>query len=180
MKQLTAMRSIHDRPAHIETRRQAGHWEGDLIIGEGHSAIATLAERKTRATMLVRLPQGYSADKVADALIDRFNQLPSALRRTLTWDQGNEMFQHPRIEAATGLRIYFADPHSPWQRPTNENGNGLLRQYLPKGTCLNKHTDLDIERIEVEVNHRPRVVLGDRSPAQAMRRLGHHIIRDDD
>ena len=108
------MKSIHDRPAVVEDRRQAGHWEGDLIIGAGQrSAIATLVERKTRTTRLVRLPDDHSAQSVADALIAEYAMLPASLRRTLTWDQGNEMFQHGRIEEATGLRIYFADPHSP-------------------------------------------------------------------
>ena len=117
LKQLTKFRSIHERPASVETRRQAGHWEGDLIVGaQQHSTVATLVERKMRLTLLIRLPDGHSAQHVGDALIATFTQLPVKLRRTLTWDQGNEMFHHERIEAATGLKIYFADPHSPWQR----------------------------------------------------------------
>ncbi len=129
LRQSTAMKPIRLRPAIAEPRRQAGHWEGDLIIGAWQrSAIATLVERKTRYTLLVPLPHGHAAARVADALIAAFTVLPAGLRRTLTWDQGNEMFQHPRIEQATGLRIYFADPHSPWQRGSNENTNGLLRQ----------------------------------------------------
>lgn len=131
LKQLTNLRSIRDRPAGVETRRQIGHWEGDLIVGaQQRSAVATLVERKTRLTLLIHLPRGHSAQRVADALITAFTQLPPKLRRTLTWDQGNEMFQHERIEAATGVEIYFADPHSPWQRGTNENTNGLVRQSL--------------------------------------------------
>jgi IS30 family transposase len=138
LKQSTVMRSIHCRPRHVESRRQAGHWEGDLIVGAGQrSAIATLVERRTRFTILVQLSAGHSAFSVGDALITAFNYLPGPMRRTLTWDQGNEMFHHPRIEQQTGLTIYFADPHSPWQRGTNENTNGLLRQYLPKNTDLN-------------------------------------------
>jgi transposase, IS30 family len=115
--------------------------EGDLIIGAGQrSAIATLVERKFRTTVLVPVARYHSAQTVADALIAAFDKLPIQLRRTLTWDQGNEMFQHHRIEQATGLMIYFADPHSPWQRGSNENINGLLRQYFPKGTDLNAWT----------------------------------------
>jgi len=122
LKQCTTMKSIHDRPATVAARHQIGHWEGDLIIGAGQrSAIATLVERKTRLTILVALPNGHTAPLVGDALIDVFTRLPAPLRRTLTWDQGNELFHHPRIEQETGLRIYFADPHSPWQRGSNEN-----------------------------------------------------------
>jgi IS30 family transposase len=119
---------------------------------------------------------------VADALISVFGALPPALRRTLTWDQGNEMFQHPRIEQATGLKIYFADPHSPWQRGSNENTNGLLRQYLPKGTDLDGYPGHELERITAELNDRPRLCLGDRTPAQLMRkwhRSSSATIRDD-
>jgi transposase, IS30 family len=132
LKQSTTMRSIRERPDSVESRRQAGHWEGDLIIGSGQrSAIATLVERKTRFTLLVALPTGHSAQRVGDALIAALGVLPAGLRRTLTWDQGNEMFHHERIERATGCKIYFADPHSPWQRGTNENTNGLLRLRFP-------------------------------------------------
>jgi IS30 family transposase len=176
LKQLTTMTSIHDRPAAVESRRQAGHWEGDLIIGaQQRSAIGTLVERKTRITMLVRLPGEHSAQSVADALITTLSELPAPLRRSLTWDQGNEMFHHPRIEAATGIRIYFADPHSPWQRASNENTNGLLRQYLPKGTDLNKSSAEELDAIAEELNDRPRAVLADLTPNQAMRRLRHRI-----
>jgi transposase, IS30 family len=170
LKQSTSMRSIHERPAAVESRRQAGHWEGDLIAGAGQrSAIATLVERKTRLTLLVRLPGDHSAQTVGDALITAFAKLPASLRRTLTWDQGNEMFHHERIERATGLRIYFADPHSPWQRGCNENTNGLLRQYLPKGTDLSGWTDDQLDQIATELNQRPRLCLNDKSPQQAMR-----------
>ena len=183
LKQSTRMRSIHDRPEHVESRRQAGHWEGDLIVGSWQrSAIATLVERKTRMTMLVKLPGDHCAQTVGDALISAFAHLPSALRRTLTWDQGNEMFHHERIETSTGMRIYFADPHSPWQRGTNENTNGLLRQYLPKSTDLNYWSQEELDDVAAELNERPRACLADLSPRQAMRRLGHqrttHLIRD--
>jgi transposase, IS30 family len=174
LKQSTVMRSIHDRPAHVESRRQAGHWEGDLIVGSWQrSAIATLIERKTRLTVLVRLHEDHSAQTVGDALIAAFQQLPPQLRRTLTWDQGNEMFQHARIETATGMRIYFADPHSPWQRGTNENTNGLLRQYFPKSTELSRWSQGHLDDVATELNDRPRECLNDLSPEQAMRRLGH-------
>ena len=127
-------------------------------------------ERKTRYTILVPLPGGHAAAPVADALISVFTRLPAGLRRTLTWDQGNEMFQHARIEQATGLSIYFADPHSPWQRGTNENTNGLLRQYLPKSTDLNSYPRPELARITAELNNRPRLCLADHTPAQLMRR----------
>jgi IS30 family transposase len=172
LKQSTAMKSIHQRPAVVESRRQAGHWEGDLIMGAGQrSAIATLVERKTRLTVLLRLPDDHSAQSVGDALIEVFAGMPARLRRTLTWDQGNEMFHHPRIENATGLRIYFADPHSPWQRGSNENTNGLLRQYLPKGTDLSQWTDGQLHQIATELNDRPRLCLNDKTPTQIMRSL---------
>jgi IS30 family transposase len=171
LRQCTVIKPIRLRPAAAESRWQAGHWEGDLIIGAAQrSAIATLVERKTRYAVLVPLPRGHAAASVADALIAAFTALPAGLRRTLTWDQGNEMFQHGRIEQATGLRIYFADPHSPWQRGTNENTNGLLRQYLPKSTDLNSYPHHELQRIATELNDRPRLCLSDRTPAQLMRR----------
>ncbi|MET8352256.1 IS30 family transposase [Micromonospora sp. NPDC005206] len=170
LKQSTNMKSIRERPAAVESRRQAGHWEGDLIMGaRQRSAIATLVERKTRFTLLVRLPGDHSARSVGDALISTFAKLPARLRRTLTWDQGNEMFHHERIEQATGLRIFFADPHSPWQRGSNENTNGLLRQYLPKGTDLSRWTDDQLQEIAGELNERPRLCLNDKTPQQMMR-----------
>jgi transposase, IS30 family len=183
LRQCTTIKPIAQRPAAAESRWQAGHWEGDLIIGAGQrSAIATLVERKTRYAVLVPLPGGHAAASVADALIGAFTVLPAGLRRTLTWDQGNEMFQHARIEQATGLAIYFADPHSPWQRGTNENTNGLLRQYLPKSTDLDSYPRHELDRIAAELNDRPRLCLADRTPAQLMRRWHHPEaakIRDD-
>lgn len=171
LKQCTAMKSIHDRPAGVESRREIGHWEGDLIHGSVRGeAIATLVERKTRFTVLVPLPSGHSATAVATALSNTFRALPAALRRTLTWDQGNELFYHDRVEKRTALRIYFADPHSPWQRGTNENTNGLLRQYLPKGSDIGKATPVDLEAIANELNDRPRLCLNDRTPRQEISR----------
>ncbi len=177
LKQSTNMKSIHQRPAVVETRTQVGHWEGDLIIGAGQrSAIATLVERQARHTILVPIRGGHSALNVGDALIDVFAGLPPALRRTLTWDQGNEMFHHERIESATGIGIYFADPHSPWQRGSNENTNGLLRQYFPKGTDLDLVTDQRLRAVADELNDRPRVCLDDRSPNQLMARWRRQLI----
>ncbi|ORM37802.1 IS30 family transposase [Williamsia sp. 1135] len=176
LKQSTSMKSIHDRPAAAESRKQAGHWEGDLIIGAGQkSAIATLVDRKTRLTRLVYLPGDHCAQTVADALIVAFASLPTQLRRTLTWDQGNEMFQHGRIEAATGLNIYFADPHSPWQRGTNEYTNKLLRQYFPKGTDLSQWSQAHLDRVAAELNHRPRKELQDHTPHQLMQGLRYQL-----
>lgn len=174
------MKSIHDRPAAAENRRQAGHWEGDLIIGKGQrSAIATLVERKTRHVVLVPLRSGHAADRVAAALTDVFASLPPAVRRTLTWDQGNEMFQHAQIETNTGIEIYFADPHSPWQRGSNENTNGLLRQYFPKGSDLHHYSDDHLADVAAELNDRPRLTLSDHTPAQLMRRWIRQPIRND-
>ena len=173
LKQSTNMKSIRDRPPAVESRRQAGHWEGDLIIGANQqSAVATLVERKSRLTVLVGLPQGHSAPAVADALINALMTVPARLRRTLTWDQGNEMFQHERIEKTTGTKIYFADPHAPWQRGTNENTNGLLRRYLPKGTDLRAWTNDQLAAIYDELNDRPRLCLNDKTPYQIMRESG--------
>ena len=169
LKQLTKLRSIHQRPRGVAARDRIGHWEGDLLVGAGQrSAIATLVERKTRWTMLVRLPDGRSAHSVADALIVAFAGLPTPLRRTLTWDQGNEMFHHERIEQTINLKIFFADPHSPWQRGTNENTNGLVRQYLPKETDLGIWSQDQLNLIAAELNDRPRQCLNDKTPQQIM------------
>jgi IS30 family transposase len=184
LKQSTKMRSIHTRPVGVEDRRHAGHWEGDLLIGAGQrSAIATLVERKTRFTLLVRLDRDHSARSVGEALIRVFSRLPHGLRRSLTWDQGNEMFHHEKIEKATRLRIYFADPHSPWQRGSNENVNGLLRQYFPKGTDLKVWSSQQLEQVANELNARPRLCLGDKAPEQLMQQwLRRHmttLVRND-
>src|SRR6266516_7774545 len=171
LKQSTSIKPLHQRPAAARSRRPAGHWEGDLIVGAAQrSAIATLVERKFRLTVLVALPRDHSAQTVGDALIGAFTKLPTGLRRTLTWDQGNEMFHHQRIEQQTGLKIYFADPHSPWQRGSNENTNGLLRQYFPKGTDHSTWTAGQLDQVAAELNDRPRLCLGDRTPHQAMQR----------
>lgn len=180
LKQSTNMRSINERPAIVKDRKQAGHWEGDLVIGAGQrSAAATLVERKTRYTIAFPIRGGHSATNVADALIAAFSALPEGLRRTLTWGQGNEMFQHERTETSTGVKIYFADPHSPWQRPSNENTNGLLRQYFPKGVDFDHVTDQQFQDAVDELNDRPRFVLGDKTPAQLMRRWLRPPIRND-
>jgi transposase, IS30 family len=176
LRQSTNMKSISERPPAAESRRQAGHWEGDLIVGAAQrSAIATLVERKTRLVLLVRLPADHSARSVGDALIGAFTALPRSLRRTLTWDQGNEMFHHERIEQATGLKIYFADPHSPWQRGSNENANGLLRQYFPKGTDLRIWSREQLDQVAAELNDRPRLCLNDKTPLQIMRRYDRQL-----
>jgi IS30 family transposase len=178
LKQSTTMKSIHQRPPSVTSRRQAGHWEGDLLVGAGQrSAIATLVERKFRTTVLVPVARDHTAKTVADALITAFGKLPLRLRRTLTWDQGNEMFQHQRIEQATGVKIYFADPHSPWQRGSNENVNGLLRQYFPKGTDLNAWSAEQLNYVAAELNDRPRLCLADQTPNQAMQRWARQQTR---
>jgi IS30 family transposase len=171
LKQSTNMKSIHTRPPVVETRTQIGHWEGDLLLGCGrHTAIATLVERKARHTILVPIRGAWTAQRVGDALIAVLGSLPPPLRRTLTWDQGNELFHHERIERVTGTKIYFADPHSPWQRGTNENTNGLLRQYFPKGVDLTAITDRQLRDVADELNDRPRECLGDRTPHEVMAR----------
>jgi IS30 family transposase len=159
------MRSIHERPFPPEDRAEAGHWEGDLIIGKDQqSAIGTLVERQTRLVRLLHLPQRDS-DTLHDALHARLGQLPPGLRRSITWDQGTEMARHLTITATLGAPVYFCDSRSPWQRGSNENTNGLLRDYFPKGTDLRTHSPEHLLAVENELNHRPRHVLGDRSPA---------------
>ncbi|MFE0791076.1 IS30 family transposase [Streptomyces mutabilis] len=164
------MTLIHERPIEANDRTVPGHWEGDLIIGRSQgSAIGTLVERTTRYVHLIHLPHGWKAPQVRNALITQTAHIPHQLRRTLTWDQGRELTLHADIEALTGFRIYFCDPYSPWQRGTNENMNGLLRQYFPKGTDLSLHTARDLREVARQLNRRPRLVLGDRSPVEAMR-----------
>jgi IS30 family transposase len=169
---LTAMRMIDERPAEVEDRAQAGHWEGDLIMGAGNrSAIGTLVERTTRYLILLAFPDGVaSTDAVRQAITDALEPVPVGLRRTLTWDQGKELAHHLQITAATGTSVFFCDAHSPWQRGSNENMNGLLRDYFPKGTDLSVHPANEIARIAAEVNHRPRRTLAWQRPADLFNR----------
>jgi IS30 family transposase len=160
---------IADRPADIEDRAVPGDWEGDLITGaENKSAIGTLVERTTRYTILLHLPNGHGADQVQAAICAAMADLPANLRRSLTWDQGIEMAHHGKITMATDLAIYFCDPHSPWQRGTNENTNGLLRQYFPKGTDLSVHSAEHLDAVSAQFNARPRKALGFYTPAERM------------
>ncbi|MGB0093433.1 MAG: IS30 family transposase, partial [Solirubrobacteraceae bacterium] len=175
---------ISERPAEAEDRAVPGHWEGDLIIGLDSSAIGTLVERSTRFLMLLHLPPmpghgdrrtkngpalaGHGAEAVRDAIAAAITILPEQLRRSLTWDQGSEMSQHAQLRIDTGLTVYFCDPHSPWQRGSNENTNGPLRQYFPKGTDLTRHTPEDLAAVAATLNSRPRKTLGWRTPAEAL------------
>ncbi|HEY2657322.1 MAG TPA: IS30 family transposase [Solirubrobacteraceae bacterium] len=158
---LTAMRMIDERPVEVQDRVEAGHWEGDLVMGAGNrSAIGTLVERTTRYLVLLPFHDGIATtDGVRQAITDALESVPAGLRRTLTWDQGKELAQHQRITVATGAAVFFCEPHSPWQRGSNENMNGLLRDYFPKGTDLSVHTVEDVARIAAQVNDRPRKTL---------------------
>jgi transposase, IS30 family len=164
---------ISDRPAEVEDRAVPGHWEGDLILGStaSASAIGTLVERRTGFVLLLHLPGDHTSRTVADAMIATMSGLPEQLRRSLTWDQGSEMARHREISLATNLDIYFCDPHSPWQRGSNENTNGLLRQYFPKGTDLSLHGPGILDNVAAELNARPRKRHGWHTPAEVLTKL---------
>ena len=181
---------ISARPAEAADRAVPGHWEGDLIVGLNSSAIGTLVERTTRFTMLLHLPPmeghgssprvkngpalaGHGAEAVRDAIAATLITLPAQLRRSLTWDQGKEMALHGEIAEVLGMPVFFCEPHSPWQRPTNENTNGLLRQYFPKGTDLSKHSASELNAVAAALNNRPRKTLGWKTPAEA---LNEHLL----
>ena len=161
--------NISERPAEAEDRAVPGHWEGDLVFGRQMSPVATLVERSTRYLLLIGLPGGsHKADVVADALAAAVAHLPAQLARSLTWDQGHEMAEHKRFTSQTGIQVYFCDPKSPWQRGSNENTNGLLRQYLPRRLDFKTLTQADLDAIALELNDRPRQTLGFKTPSQAL------------
>ena len=172
-QRIPGMVLISERPAEIADRAVPGHWEGDLIMGGAgtKSAIGTLVERASRYVLLLHLPDGFGADAVQIAMVEAMSRLPDQLRQTLTWDQGFEMANHVQIATATDMDIYFCDPHSPWQRGTNENTNGLLRQYFPKGADLHNFSPDYLEHVARKLNTRPRKTLGWKTPAQALEEL---------
>ncbi|MGZ4518345.1 MAG: IS30 family transposase [Mycobacteriaceae bacterium] len=166
---LREMTMIGDRPADVQDRAIPGHWEGDLITGAANrSAIGTLVERTTRYVLLVHLPKKHTADATREGVVNVMSDLPADLRRSLTWDQGKEMAGHLEITASTGMSVYFCEPRSPWQRGTNENSNGLLRDYFPKATNLAVHSAERPGQVQDELNNRPRKTLGWKSPAAAL------------
>jgi IS30 family transposase len=166
------MVNIVERDEEVEDRRVPGHWEGDLIMGKKNaSAIGTLVERTTGYTLLLHLPDGHGAEPVTSAITQAMAALPALLRRTLTWDQGKELTGHKKVAEATGLKVYFCDPHSPWQRATNENTNGLLRQYFPKGTDLSVHSKEDLAWVQDQFNDRPRKRLEYAKPSELINDL---------
>ena len=181
---------ISQRPAEADDRAVPGHWEGDLLIGSGRSAIGTLVERTTRFTVLLHLPRaegwgvqapvnngpalgGYGAEAMRAAIATQMATMPEQLRRSLTWDRGTELAQHAQLTIESGIAVYFADPHSPWQRASNENTNGLLRQYFPKGTDLSRWSAEELEAVAAVLNGRPRKTLGYKTPAEA---LNEHLL----
>jgi transposase, IS30 family len=173
--QIRDMVMISERPAEAADRAVPGHWEGDLLIGTDlTSAVGTLVERTTRHVVLLHLPDGHAAHLVEQAMRQAISALPAQLARTITWDQGKEMANHAEFTLATGIPVYFCDPHKPWQRGTNENTNGLLRQYLPKGTNLSVHSADDLAGIARSLNNRPRKTLGYMTPSEKLAELLAH------